>query len=283
MSAIKRRNRISEQFSARPIELLESAAYRALSRSAHMVISRIEVELAHHGGNDNGRLPVTTDDFVAYGMHRSSVAPAVREAEALGFIRVTERGRAGNAEYRKPNMFYLTFSTWRGSPPTHEWRRIKTIEEATKIATDARANKNQQAIAQGKQSWRKRQQPRRDTISSRLQRPATIAGNRMPRTCTICRHPERLAIEADLRAGNPYRDIARRHNISKHALSRHRLNHLSRHTATALATTMKIKPLLDKAETAPTLNGTLLAIREARRCLEELVILLNSTVPSLPE
>ncbi|MGA8699458.1 MAG: hypothetical protein WB689_37655 [Xanthobacteraceae bacterium] len=38
-----------------------------------------------------------------------------------------------------------------------------------------------------------------------------------------------MPIEADLRAGNPYRDIARRHNISKHALSRHRLNHLSRH------------------------------------------------------
>jgi hypothetical protein len=105
----------------------------------------------------------------------------------------------------------------------------------------------------------------------------------MPRTCTICRHPERHDIEANLKAGIPYRDIARRHNISKHALSRHRLNHLSLHTATALATTMKIKPLLDKAETAPTLNGTLLAIREARRCLEELVMLLNSTVPSLPE
>jgi hypothetical protein len=32
-----------------------------------MVISRIEIELAHHGGNDNGQLPVTTDDFVEYG------------------------------------------------------------------------------------------------------------------------------------------------------------------------------------------------------------------------
>jgi transposase-like protein len=95
-------------------------------------------------------------------------------------------------------------------------------------------------------------------------------------------HPQRHDIETGLRAGIPYRDIARRHNISKHALSRHRLNH-SLHNATALATTMKIKPLLDKAETAPTLNSTLLAIREARRCLEELVMLLNSTVPSLPE
>jgi hypothetical protein len=76
----KRRNQINEQFSARLISMLESPAYRALSRSAHLVISRIEVDLAHHGGDDNLRLPVTTDQFVEYGMHRSSVAP--EEAEA---------------------------------------------------------------------------------------------------------------------------------------------------------------------------------------------------------
>jgi hypothetical protein len=97
---MRRRNAISGQFAPRLIEMLESPAYRALSVSGHLVVSRIEIELGHHGGNDNGRLPVTTDDFVAYGMHRSSVAPALREAEALGFIRVTERGRAGNAEHR---------------------------------------------------------------------------------------------------------------------------------------------------------------------------------------
>ena len=89
--------------------------------------------MAHHGGNDNGRLPVTTDDFVAYGIHRGSVAPAIREAEALGFIRVTERGRGGNAEHRSPNYFFLTFAHNRNSraePPTHDWRRIGTLEEA---------------------------------------------------------------------------------------------------------------------------------------------------------
>jgi hypothetical protein len=48
-----------------------------------MVMSRIEIELAAHGGNDNGRLPVTTEQFVEYGMHRTSVAPAIREAEAF--------------------------------------------------------------------------------------------------------------------------------------------------------------------------------------------------------
>src|SRR5262249_3354153 len=105
---MKRRNSISGQFAARRIEMLESPAYRVLSRSGHMVISRIEVELAAHGGNDNGRLPVTTEDFVRYGMHRTSVAPAIREAEALGFCLVTERGRGGNAEHRSPNRFYLT-------------------------------------------------------------------------------------------------------------------------------------------------------------------------------
>src|SRR5215471_12355330 len=94
---IKRRSKISGQWSPRLIEMLESPAYRALSLSAHRVMSRIEIELAHHGGNDNGRLPVTKQDFIDYGIHHNAVAPAIREAEALGFVRVTERGRGGNA------------------------------------------------------------------------------------------------------------------------------------------------------------------------------------------
>jgi hypothetical protein len=125
-----------------------------------MVISCIEIELAHHGGNDNGRLPVTTDDFVRYGMHRTSVAPGIREAEALGFIRVTQRGRGGNAEHRSPNLFFLTFAHGRDSrapPPPHDWRRIEAMAEAEQIAHEARANKNPAAIAHGKRSWRKRQ------------------------------------------------------------------------------------------------------------------------------
>jgi hypothetical protein len=46
--AFKRRNRISGQWSRRLIEMLEFPAYRALGQSAHRVISRIEIELAHH-------------------------------------------------------------------------------------------------------------------------------------------------------------------------------------------------------------------------------------------
>jgi hypothetical protein len=158
---MRRRNSINGQFAARRIEMLESPAYRVLSRSGHMVIARIEIELAHHGGNDNGRLPVTTENFVQYGMHRTSVAPAIREAEALGFIQITERGHGGNAEYRSPNRFYLTYAHTNDSkrrPPTDEWRRIKTLQEANQIARSARAKKSTAAVERGKRSWRQRQQ-----------------------------------------------------------------------------------------------------------------------------
>jgi hypothetical protein len=141
----KRRSKISEQWVSYPIEMLDSPAYRALSLSAHKVIARIAIELANHGGNDNGKLPVTFEQFMEYGIsHRSGIAPAIREAEALGFIKVTEHGRGGNAEYRRPNLFYLTFAHWRGSkaePPSHDWRKIKTETDALYIAAEARQAK----------------------------------------------------------------------------------------------------------------------------------------------
>jgi hypothetical protein len=152
MSIAKRRNSISGQFAARTIEMLESPAYRVMSRSAHMVISRVEIELGHHGGNDNDNLPVTKWDFVAYGIHHHAIAPAVREAEALGFLRV-RRGRGGNAEHRTPSKFGLTYAHHRNSrrsPPTDEWRRIKTVEEAEQIAEAARKVKDPRAVAYGK-------------------------------------------------------------------------------------------------------------------------------------
>src|SRR4249920_849461 len=131
----RRRNKIAGIFAVRLIEMLESPAYRVLSLSAHRVISRIEIELGSHGGNDNGRLPVTKLDFVDYGVHHEAVAPAVREAEALGFIKVEPR-RRGNSEPRKPTRFRLTFAHEhysRSAPPTHHWRKINTDDEALQI------------------------------------------------------------------------------------------------------------------------------------------------------
>jgi hypothetical protein len=149
---MQRRNRISGQWSPRLIEMLESPGYRQLSQSAHRIISRIEIELAHHGGNDNGKLPVTYEDFIEYGVNRHSIAPAIREAAALGFIEVTKRGRGGNAESREPSLYRLTFAHDRNSrqnPPTHEWRKIKTVDQAAIAAESARAASSPEAIANG--------------------------------------------------------------------------------------------------------------------------------------
>jgi hypothetical protein len=136
-----RKNKIGAQFAARTIEMIESPAFRVLSLSAHRVLARIEIEHAHHGGNDNGRLPVTKEQFVEYGIHDHAVAPAQRELEALGFIE-TEHGRAGNAEYRRPNLFRLTYRHTDRAAPTDEWKRVKTLEEAQSLASAARAEKS---------------------------------------------------------------------------------------------------------------------------------------------
>jgi hypothetical protein len=134
-----RRNKIAGQFAARLIEMLESPAYSVMSLSGHRLLSRLEIELAHHGGHDNGKLPVTFDDFVRYGIDRHAVAPAIREAEALGFAEVTERGRAGNAESRTPNKFRLTYRPTKDRGSTDEWRSIRTIEDAKARAMVARS------------------------------------------------------------------------------------------------------------------------------------------------
>jgi hypothetical protein len=139
--------------------MMRSPAYRVLSQSAHKIISRIEIELADHGGNDNGRLPVTKQDFIAYGVSPRLVAPATREAEALGFIRITRRGRGGNADNRQPHQFFLTFAVGRDSraeSPTHEWRKIETIEQAEAVASAARHAKSKTAVEFGHRSWRVR-------------------------------------------------------------------------------------------------------------------------------
>jgi len=93
-----RRTTIGAQFAPRRIDMLRSPAYCALSLSARRVLDRLEIELADHGGTDNGKLPVTYDDFQRYGLHRQAIFPAIRETIALGFVEITEEGIAGTAE-----------------------------------------------------------------------------------------------------------------------------------------------------------------------------------------
>ena len=139
--AKRRKTSIGGQFAARLIEMLESPAWRVLSLSAHRVLDRVEIEHAHHGGTQNGALPVTYEDFCRYGIHRHAIRPAINEAIALGFLAITEPGRAGNREFRAPNKFRLTYRPCdrKGDQTTDEWRRFRTLEEAEAAARASRA------------------------------------------------------------------------------------------------------------------------------------------------
>src|SRR5262249_11055097 len=136
--AHKRQNRIAKQFSWRTIDMMESPAYQALSLTGHRILARVEIELAHHGGQDNGQLPVTFDQFAEYAINRHSIAPGLREVCALGFLEISEHGRAGNAEWRRPNLFRLTYRPVGNAKPTDEWQRIRTFEDAELVAIRAR-------------------------------------------------------------------------------------------------------------------------------------------------
>jgi hypothetical protein len=134
----RRARKIEGQFIPRLLAMIESPAYRALSLSAHRCLTRIEAEHLHHGGKENGQLPVTYCHFREYGIDGHAIAPALRELEALGFIQITEHGVAGNSAHRAPNKFRLTYIHSGRAMATHEWRQIKTIEEAHAIAKTAR-------------------------------------------------------------------------------------------------------------------------------------------------
>jgi hypothetical protein len=136
-------HKIGGQFAPRLSEMLRSPAFRVLSLTGHRILARIEIELANHGGRDNGKLPVTYRNLKDFGIcNRTDIARGKRELCALGFIECT-RGHAGNGEFRRPTLFRLTYLPAYGKSPTHEWRQIETPEEAESIAKKVRRRTNE--------------------------------------------------------------------------------------------------------------------------------------------
>jgi len=106
----------------------------------------------------------------------------------------------------------------------------------------------------------------------------------MPRTCTVCTHPQRDAIDRALVAGESIRGLSSLYIVSQSALARHRDNHLPATLvrAEAAAEVARGDDLLDQvdqllrwargiiaeAAKAKDLRTALQGIREARGCLE---------------
>ncbi len=106
----------------------------------------------------------------------------------------------------------------------------------------------------------------------------------MPRHCTICQHPDRTLIESELIRGTPYRNIAKRQNVSAAAVHRHRDRHLparliqaKRVDELAHADVLldrlaelegKARTLTEKAEAGGELRTALAGVREQGRLME---------------
>src|SRR5581483_11666610 len=122
-------------------------------RAAHLVIDRISLELRYHGGDGLRGVPVTYRDFEKYGVDPQSTAAAIREAVALGFVEITRQGRAGNAEFRKPTLYRLTFELMaRGYTPSNDWKRI--VRTARARSTDGDAHDAELGSLEDKQALR---------------------------------------------------------------------------------------------------------------------------------
>jgi hypothetical protein len=170
-------------FIMRPVEMLQSPAFRALSPSGHRVLFRAEIEHAkHHGKVADLIIPHT--DYRAYGVHQNGVALALREVDALGFA-IVKFGRGGNAAYRQANTIRLTYLRSDGVEPTHDRRKIPTIEQAQEIAEMARTQK--------RKNYRLARKPQ--SLKPRLK-------NRNPVTKTMTGDPSFQSLKPRLEAPN---------------------------------------------------------------------------------
>jgi hypothetical protein len=80
---------------------------------------------------------------------------------------VVDEGHAGAAGQGEANRFRLTYVNDKHRvQPSHEWRRITTLEDAEKIAEEARSKKNPRAQMLGERSARAARQRKNSVMVS---------------------------------------------------------------------------------------------------------------------
>lgn len=122
-------------------DMRESPAWRALPDEGRRVLDRLELEHMRHGGAENGNLICTTMQFhQEAGIRRSSVASAVRQCEALGFIQVSRFGYSRVRSVRPASLYRLTYLSSGRKPgrhaPTDEWKRVTDLDDAVQRLGD---------------------------------------------------------------------------------------------------------------------------------------------------
>ncbi|WP_038366864.1 hypothetical protein [Bosea sp. UNC402CLCol] len=144
----KKKGAIQDQFVSHERGMRESIAWRSLPCNARLVLDRLELELMAHGGRDNGKLPCTYTDFEKAGIRRKSIALAIRQCEALGFVETTHKGTQSISSFRNPSRYRLTYIYGRepNPPRTDDWKRIGTQEAATAALKKAASERSERHV-----------------------------------------------------------------------------------------------------------------------------------------
>jgi hypothetical protein len=122
MRILKKKGLIKGPYVSHRSEMYKSPAWRSIrSLVARQILDRLEIEHMRHAGKNNGALICTYDQFVAHGIRRMSIAPAIQLLKAAGVLLVTRQGRRV-AGYHIPTMYALTYLPIGNAEPTDEWR-----------------------------------------------------------------------------------------------------------------------------------------------------------------
>ena len=116
-------------------DMLDSLAFRALSRAGLQMLACLMVEHCNHAGKENARLAVSWDAFEAAGIHRGMIQQTLDEVTRLGFVEIVDRGRRGyGAALGRRALFRLTFAgvvnSDRWGRPTDEWASIISEDDS---------------------------------------------------------------------------------------------------------------------------------------------------------
>jgi hypothetical protein len=111
-------------------KLLESRAWRSLSRHAYLALWRLEAEHCNHAGKENGSLIVLYDQFEEWGIPRKWIKPTLTDLVNVGLLVIERQGIAARRGDGIPSLYRLTYLPSKhvpiaGSPyylePTNDW------------------------------------------------------------------------------------------------------------------------------------------------------------------
>jgi DNA-binding transcriptional MocR family regulator len=112
--------------------MARSDAWRSLSGAGVKIYLELRCRFTIRGdgrANNNGELSLSLDEAARLlGLSKSTVARALAELEAAGFIAMT---KAGHWYGRKATQYRITDEPWNGQPPTREWKERERKANAT--------------------------------------------------------------------------------------------------------------------------------------------------------